>query len=71
MKKTQCNQGQFKYPVSHICLAGTAVASWFLPQKMAGSNPFTGKTNIFVTEFSGFRETFRENSIVLSRVDIE
>ena len=32
---------------------------------VAGSNPFTIMTNIFVTEFSEFSETFRENSIIV------
>ena len=27
--------GQFKDPVSHMCLAGTAVASWSLTQEVA------------------------------------
>ena len=47
-----------------MCLAGTVVASWSLTQEVAGSNPFTVMTNIFVTEFSEFTETFRENSNV-------
>ena len=42
---------QFKDPVSHMCLAGTVVASWSLTQEVAGSSPFTVLTNIFVTEF--------------------
>ena len=48
------NYAQFKDPVSHICLAGTVVASRSLTQEVAGSNPFTVMTNIFVTEFSEF-----------------
>ena len=44
--------GQFKDPVSHMCLAGTVVASWSLMQEMAGSSPFTVMTNIFFSEFS-------------------
>ena len=32
------------------------VASWSLSQEMAGLNPFTVMTNIFVSEFSEFRE---------------
>ena len=27
--------------VSHMCLAGSVVASWSLTQEVAGSNPFT------------------------------
>ena len=44
-----------------MCFAGTVVAFWSLTQEMAGSNPFTVMTNIFVTEFS----EFSENSIPL------
>ena len=51
------NWAYFKDPVS------TVVPSWSLTQE-AGSNPFTVMTNIFVTEFSEFSETFRKNSIV-------
>ena len=50
------NQGQFKDPVSHVCLAGTVVASWSLTQEMAGLNPFTVMTNIFVVESNELRE---------------
>ena len=46
-----------------MCLAGTVVASWSLTQEVAGSNTFTIMTNILVTEFSEFNESFRENSI--------
>ena len=35
-----------------MCFAGTAVASWSLTQEVAGSNPFTVMTNIFVTEIA-------------------
>ena len=38
------NRAQFKYPVSHMCLAGAVVASWSLPQEGAGSSPFTVMT---------------------------
>ena len=58
------NWCQFKNIVSHMCLAGTVVASWSLTQEVAGLSPFNVTTNIFVTEFSEFKETFRENSIV-------
>ena len=50
------NLGKFKDPISYMCLAGTVVASWFLTWEVAGSNPFTVMTNIFVTEFAGFSE---------------
>ena len=43
-----------------MCLAGTVVASWSLTQEMSGLSPFTVMTNIFVTEFREFRDTFRE-----------
>ena len=43
--------GQFKDPVSHMCLAGVLVASWSVTQEVAGLSPFTVITNIFVTEF--------------------
>ena len=56
------DQGQFKNPVSHMCLAGPVVASWSLTQEISGLSPFTVMTNIFVTEFKENRETFRENS---------
>ena len=36
---------------------------------MAGSSHFTVMTNIFVTEFTEFKETFRENSSVRNRYD--
>ena len=57
------NQGQFKDPVCHMCLAGTAVAYWSLTQEIVGSSPSAVMTNIFVAEFSELKETFRENSI--------
>ena len=50
------NLVQFKDPLSHMCLAGTVVASWSLTQEVAGSNTFTIMTNILVTEFSEFNE---------------
>ena len=43
--------GQFRDPVSHMCLAGTVVASSSLTQEVESSSPFTVMTNIFVTEF--------------------
>ena len=48
------NRGQLKDAVSHMYLAGAVVAFWYLIQDMAGSNPFTVMTNIFVTEFRKF-----------------
>ena len=45
------NWGQFKDPVSHICLAGAVVVSWSLTQGVADWNGLL-KTKIFVTEFS-------------------
>ena len=48
--------GKFKDPVSHMCLAGTMVASWSLIQEVAGLNSFTAMTFILVTEFSDFNE---------------
>ena len=32
------NWAELKDPVSHICLAGTVVACWFVPQEVAGLN---------------------------------
>ena len=49
---------QFKDLVFHVCLAGVMVASLSLTQEMAGLNPFTVMTNIFVTEFI---ENVKEN----------
>ena len=40
------NSGQFKDPVSHMCLAGTVVASWSQMQEIAGLSPFTVTANI-------------------------
>ena len=34
------NWGQFEDPASHMCLAGTVVASWSLTHEVAGSSPF-------------------------------
>ena len=53
------NWAQFKYPVSHICLVGTVVASWFLTQMVVGLNPFTVTTNILSLNSV---KTFRKNS---------
>ena len=35
-----------------MCLAGAVITSWSIIQEVAGSNPFTVMTNIFVTEFA-------------------
>ena len=35
--------GQFKDSISHICFAGTVLASWSLTQKKVGSRPFNDK----------------------------
>ena len=59
------NWSQFKDPVSSICLAGAVVACWYHTQEMASSSPFTVMTNIFITKFAEFGETFRKNSITL------
>ena len=50
------NRGQFKDPVSDMCLAGTVVASWSLMQEMAGLSTVAVISNIFITEFAEFRE---------------
>ena len=56
------NLAQFKDSVSHMCLSGTVVASWFLTQEVAGSSLFIVMTNIFVTKFNEFSKTFKKNS---------
>ena len=40
------NQGQFKDPVSHTCLAGAVVASWSLTQEVAGLSPFNDEVSV-------------------------
>ena len=37
------NRGQFKDPVSHLCLAGAVVAPWCLTQEVASANLFDEK----------------------------
>ena len=37
------NWAQFKDLVSHVCLAGTVIASWFLTQEVTGSSLFNDK----------------------------
>ena len=54
------NWAKFKDPLSHMCLSGAVVAPRFLTQVVAGSSPFTVMTNICVTEFAEFSETFRK-----------
>ena len=39
------NRGQFKDPVSYMCIAEAVVTFWSLIQEMAGSNHFTVMTN--------------------------
>ena len=46
------NWAETKDPVSNVYLAGAVVACWSLTQEVAGLNPFTVMTNIFVTEFT-------------------
>ena len=43
-----------------MCLTGAVVASWSLTQQVRGSSPFTVITNIFVIEFTEFRENSNE-----------
>ena len=40
------NWAQFKDSVSHMCLAGSEVASYSLTQEVAGLSPFTAMTII-------------------------
>ena len=51
------NWAGFKDPVSHMCLAGTMVASCSLTQEVAGSSPFT-VNKFFVTEFAEFSDKY-------------
>ena len=39
-KSVKHELAQFKYPASHMCLAGAVVASWSLTQEVAGLSPF-------------------------------
>ena len=55
-------KGQFKDLVSHMCLAGAVVASWFLTQEVVGSNPFTIMTIFLSLNSLNLVKTFRENS---------
>ena len=49
------NLGQFKDPVSHICVF-LALSQCGSIQEVAGSNPYVVMTNILVTEFNEFNE---------------
>ena len=42
-----------------MCVDGAVVASWFLAQEVACSNPFTVIINIFVSEFAEFAENIK------------
>ena len=49
------NGGQFKDPISHICLAGTASTTLVSNTRdTAGLSPFTLMTNISISEVSEF-----------------
>ena len=48
------NCAQFKDTVSHMCLASTVAASWFLTEDVAVSSALM--TNVFVIEFTEFSE---------------
>ena len=52
------NWGQFKGPVSYMCLVGTVIAPWSPTQEVAGSNLFTIMTNIFIQWIHGKTEFF-------------
>ena len=52
------NGAQFKDPVSHICLAGTVVASWSLTQEVADSSPFNDKISKVIYEYLYHPENF-------------
>ena len=58
------NWGQFKDPPRCLCLPGAVIASSSLTKQVAGSNPYTVMTNIFVTDSEKSKETCRENSSV-------
>ena len=53
MNHSNVDWGQYKDPVSQMCLAGTVRGSLPLTQEVAGWNPFMVMTNILVTEFNG------------------
>ena len=59
---------QFKDPVSHMCLAGTVVASWSLTQEVAGWQVralFTVMTNIYRLQCSCGKVMFSQASVIL------
>ena len=58
------NWDQFKDPISHLCLAGSVVASWSLRQEVAGSNPFHDKYFWSLNLLNPVK-IVKENSIVL------
>ena len=43
-----------------MCLTGAVVASFSVTQQVGGSRPFNVITNIFVIEFTEFRENSNE-----------
>ena len=47
--------GQFKDCISHMCLAGTVLASWSLTQEVVGFNAMIAILVIESGEFSEFR----------------
>ena len=61
------NWTQFKDPVSHMCLAGTAVASWSLTQKVAGSSPFDDKYFLSINSVKKIR---KNSNVLLTRVHV-
>ena len=56
------NWAQFKDPVSHMCLAGTVVESWFLTQEVAGSSPFNDNYFLSLNLLNSVK-TFSKNFI--------
>ena len=66
INQSSMNWAEFKKPLSHVCLAGAVVGS------ILGSNTRDGRFKpfycnnklYFVTEFSEFRETMQETSIL-------
>ena len=54
----------FEDPISHMCLAGTVLASWSLTQEMAGSSPLTVMTHFNPLNSINSMKTFDENSFV-------
>ena len=58
------NWAQFKDPVSHMCFAGTVVASWPLTQEVTGSSPFNDKYFLPLNSRNSVK-TFKKNSNVV------